>query len=140
MTTSNYKYIHKTQYHESDQMGVIHHANYVKWMEEARHSFLDDLGIHIVDIEKRHIFMPVLLQTVTYKKAIRYDSTVIIYCKCKKFNGIKISFEYSFTDANSGELYGIGETEHGFVDEKFNPVIFKKLFPDEYNKIIKTIE
>ena len=133
MTTFSEKYIHKTQYYESDQMGVIHHANYVKYMEEARHSFLYKLNIRIVDLEKNGIFMPVLSEKVVYKKAIRYDATVIIECKCKKFNGIKLLFDYLFTDANTGELYAIGETEHGFVDSKFKPIIFMEYFPKESN-------
>lgn len=132
MTISNLHYVHKTQYHESDQMGVIHHANYVKWMEEARHNYLEQLNIRIVEMEKHGVFMPVLSQKVVYKKAIRYDSTIIIQCKCKKINGIKITFEYIFEDANNNDIYGTGETEHGFVDSKFNPIIFMDIFPKEY--------
>ena len=47
-----YCYRRKAQYHETDQMGVIHHANYVKWMEEARVAYLDALGFGYVDIER----------------------------------------------------------------------------------------
>ncbi|WP_419094243.1 acyl-CoA thioesterase, partial [[Ruminococcus] torques] len=39
-----YSYIRKAKYHETDQMGIIHHANYIKWMEEARIAMLDQLG------------------------------------------------------------------------------------------------
>ena len=37
-------YRRKAQYHETDQMGIIHHSNYVKWMEEARIDFMKELG------------------------------------------------------------------------------------------------
>lgn len=37
-------YIHKVQYYETDKMGITHHSNYVRWMEEARIEFLDQIG------------------------------------------------------------------------------------------------
>ena len=38
-----FTYVKKAQYHETDQMGIIHHANYVKWMEEARLAYLEEV-------------------------------------------------------------------------------------------------
>ena len=40
-----FAYTRKAQYHETDQMGIIHHANYIKWMEEARLAYLEKLGL-----------------------------------------------------------------------------------------------
>ena len=37
-------YEHKTQYYETDQMGIIHHSNYIRWFEEARVDFMDRCG------------------------------------------------------------------------------------------------
>ena len=39
-----FKYERKAYYHETDQMGIIHHSNYLKWMEEARIALMDELG------------------------------------------------------------------------------------------------
>ena len=39
-----YTYYRKAQYHETDQMGIIHHSNYVKWMEEARIGYMNQMG------------------------------------------------------------------------------------------------
>ena len=39
-----YTYCRKAQYHETDQMGIIHHSNYVKWMEEARIGYMNQMG------------------------------------------------------------------------------------------------
>ena len=46
-------YRRKAQYHETDQMGIIHHSNYVKWMEEARIDFMKELGFGYGEVEKR---------------------------------------------------------------------------------------
>ena len=37
-------YTHQTQYYETDQMGIIHHSNYIRWMEEARVAYMEELG------------------------------------------------------------------------------------------------
>ena len=44
-------YTRKAHYHETDQMGVVHHSNHVKWMEEARVAFMDELGLSYRDVE-----------------------------------------------------------------------------------------
>ena len=46
-------YRRKAQYHETDQMGIIHHSNYVKWMEEARIDFMKEMGFGYGEVEKR---------------------------------------------------------------------------------------
>lgn len=50
-------YRRKAQYHETDQMGIIHHSNYVKWMEEARIDFMKELGFGYGEVEKRGLFL-----------------------------------------------------------------------------------
>ncbi len=39
-----YKYVHRVKYYETDKMGITHHSNYVRWMEEARVSAMDEMG------------------------------------------------------------------------------------------------
>lgn len=53
-------YIRKVQYHETYKMGVAHHSNYIKWMEEARVDFLDQIGYGYVKLEEDGIISPVL--------------------------------------------------------------------------------
>ena len=53
-------YIHKVQYYETDQMGIVHHSNYIRWFEEARIDLLEQLGIGYDMIEKEGIISPVI--------------------------------------------------------------------------------
>ena len=46
-----FMYLRKAQYHETDQMGFIHHSNYIKWMEEARVAFMDQIGMGYAEVE-----------------------------------------------------------------------------------------
>ena len=55
-----HEYLHKVQYYETDQMKVVHHSNYIRWMEEARIAFLDAIGVSYAELETRGIISPVL--------------------------------------------------------------------------------
>ena len=53
-------YEHHAKYYETDQMGIIHHSNYIKWMEEARIGFLDSIGLPFQSVEAMGIVSPVV--------------------------------------------------------------------------------
>ena len=46
-------YLHKVQYYETDQMGFVHHANYLRWFEEARLDFLEQIGLPYPMMEEK---------------------------------------------------------------------------------------
>ncbi len=69
-------YTRIAQYHETDQMGIIHHANYVKWMEEARVAFLDEIGWSYKRIEEEGIVSPVAGISLEYKKPFEFSDQV----------------------------------------------------------------
>ena len=71
-------YRRKAQYHETDQMGIIHHSNYVKWMEEARIDFMKEMGFGYGEVENRGIVSPVAGVSVSYKKRVLFDDMVEI--------------------------------------------------------------
>ena len=54
------KYIHKVNYYETDKMGIVHHSNYIRWMEEARIDFLDQVGLGYRKLEDNGIISPVI--------------------------------------------------------------------------------
>lgn len=120
-------------------MGVIHHANYVKWMEESRNNFIKSLGINLVDLNKKNVYMAVLYQSVNYHKTIKLDEKIEVFCSCYKLSSVKISFYYEFYNIVTGDLCATGSTEHCLVDEKLNPIVLKKFFPKEYNKILELV-
>ena len=56
-------YEHRTQYYETDQMGIIHHSNYIRWFEEARTDLMRQMGIGYDEMEGQGIISPVLSVT-----------------------------------------------------------------------------
>ena len=68
----NKPYERETFYYETDQMGIIHHSNYIRWFEESRIEFLKQIGIPYDEMERRGLLIPVLGVSCKYKKAFRY--------------------------------------------------------------------
>lgn len=120
------QYEHKAHYYETDQMGIIHHSNYIRWFEEARTNLLDEVGFGYDQMEKEGIIVPVLAVSCDYKSMVRYNQTVLILPKIESFNGIKMTISYHITDKISGELKASGKSDHCFLDNDYRPVALKK--------------
>ena len=102
-----YIYRRKAQYHETDQMGIIHHSNYVKWMEEARVAFLDHVGLGYGKVEKLGIVSPVAGISVEYKKQVQFGDEV----------EIRVEFRYEFYNLTRDEVCTNATSRHGFLKE-----------------------
>ena len=133
-----YTYIHKTQYYESDQMGVIHHSNYIRWFEEARTAYMDDRGYAYARLEHEGIVSPVLTVECEYKKMIRFGDTARIVVELEKFNGIKMVVSYKVYLDSTGELCTVGRTSHCFLDRDNKPVSMKKSNHEFYEAMLRS--
>ena len=127
-------YERKAFYHETDQMGVIHHSNYLRWLEEARIFFLDNLGLSYKKLEEIGIISPVVSIKLDYVKPVHFDDYVLIDMKVIKYTGVKMIFEYVIRDKNTNDVMVRAESSHCFTDGK-NVISFKREYP-EYHKII----
>lgn len=119
-------------YYETDQMGIIHHANYIRWFEEARVHFLAQVGFPYKKMEELGVLIPVLGASCEYKVSVKFDETVIINLKVDEFNGFKMTVSYIVTGKENGELKAIGTTKHCFVNAEMKPIRTKRDFPDIY--------
>ena len=71
-------YTHKVQYYETDKMGITHHSNYIRWMEEARIDFLEKSGFSYDKLEKDGIISPVVSVECSYKKTTTFSDEISI--------------------------------------------------------------
>lgn len=125
-----YPYIHKVQYYETDKMGITHHSNYIRWMEEARISFLEQIGYSYAKLERDGIFSPVIGVECQYKHPTTFGDTVEITVRAEEFKGVRLVICYTMTNQATGELVLQGKSMHCFTDEKGKPIILKKQFPE----------
>ncbi len=127
-------YIRKVQYHETDKMGVAHHSNYIKWMEEARVDLLDKIGYGYVKLEADGIISPVLTVECEYKKPLHFGDEFEVMPEILEFKGIRLIIGYTFTSA--GETVAQGKTSHCFLTPDGRPIALKRQFP-EFDAVLK---
>ena len=123
-------YEHNAKYYETDQMGIIHHTNYIRWMEEARLDLMEQVGLSYKEMEAMEIISPVLSVSCEYHSMTHFADTVIIAPIITKFNGIKMEFEYRITDKETGELRATGRSSHCFLNRSGKPISLKRSYPE----------
>lgn len=123
-------YKHKVQYYETDQMGIVHHSNYIRWFEEARIDLIEQMGLGYHQMEERGIISPVLAVEADYLRMIRFGGTVTIEASIKEYNGIKLEISYRVMDDKTEMVHCRGLTKHCFLNQKGRPISLKKEYPD----------
>ena len=132
-------YIHKVNYYETDKMGVTHHSNYIRWMEEARIEFLDRIGYSYFKLEEDGIMSPVIGIECDYKATTTFNDEIEIEVKVKEFKGVRLVIEYVMKNAKTGEIVFTGVSKHCFVNMDGKPIILKKEFR-EFDETLKKLE
>lgn len=108
-------YRRTAQYHETDQMGIIHHANYVKWMEEARVAYMDAIGFGYDEIERQGLLVPVIGISIDYKKPVRFAETFEVTVQIKAYNGKILDLGYTIRNLTQGTLCTVASSRHCFL-------------------------
>ena len=123
------KYIHKVNYYETDKMGITHHSNYIRFMEEARMNFLSEIGYPMTKLETEGITSPVVSVNCEYKRPTTYGDSIEIEVALEKYTGVKLFLSYIMRNPNTDEIVAIASSTHCFVDENGRPIAVKKRAP-----------
>ncbi|MBS3679924.1 acyl-CoA thioesterase [Ornithinibacillus massiliensis] len=130
----------EVRYQETDQMGVVYHANYLVWFEIGRTKFIEHLGLSYVNLEKNNVVSPVLDAQVSFKKPVRYGDNVFVETWIEKYDGLRTVYGYQIID-EEGEIRVTGTTKHVIVKkDNFRPVSLKKAFPNWHERYMQSIE
>ncbi|MDQ0161858.1 acyl-CoA thioesterase [Aeribacillus alveayuensis] len=128
------------RYAETDQMGVVYHANYLVWMEVGRTQLIKDLGFSYFEMEKQGVLSPVIDVHIEYKKPLKYGDTALIHTWIEEYNGVKVVYGYEIYTP-SGDLAIKSTSSHVCVKkDSFKPVPLKKVFPDWHEAYIKAMK
>ena len=125
-------YEHRVSYYETDQMGIVHHSNYIRWFEDARVDFLEQAGFSYKKMEDMGVMIIVLGASCEYKNPARFGDRIIVIPKITEFNGFKMTVSYRVVNKEDGSLLAVGETKHCFTDLALEPVRTKKDYPEIY--------
>lgn len=129
-------YQRKVQYYETDQMGIVHHANYLRWFEEARLHWLEQIGLPFEAVEAAGIFVPVIGAELRYRQSLRFGESVRIRLAITRLTGTKMNVSYELHSSEDGTLCTTGETRHGFVNRDGRPVSLKRAKPEFYDRLL----
>lgn len=122
----------KINYYETDKMQVVHHSNYIRYLEECRMDFLKQVGLDYAEIEKKGIMIPVLSVNCNYQSPAKYGDTICIVPKLENFHGVKFEMSYRIYSEDFKILHNEASSSHCFVDFQFKPVRLKKDYPEIY--------
>ena len=128
-------YQHFVQYYETDKMGVTHHSNYIRFMEEARLDFFKKLGFDYLEFEKMGIISPVIgLNNIRFKRPSTVGDTIDIEVSVKAYNSIVLTMHYVMKNKDTVILEG--DSDHCFLSKegKMLPLGEKK-FPELDKKL-----
>lgn len=119
----------EVRYAETDQMGIVYHANYLIWMELGRTQLIKDLGFNYAQMEVDGILVPVLDVAASYKKPLRYGEVATVKTWIEEYDGIRITYGYEIYNQEE-ELAVTGFTKHTCVKkDSFRPISVKRSYP-----------
>jgi len=107
----------RVRYAETDQMGVVYHANYAQYFEIGRVEWLRNQGVSYRWMEENGIMLPVVSLTMNYKKPAKYDDVLTVSTILKSQTSVKIEFDYEIKNQD-GDLLTTGTSLLVFVDMK----------------------
>lgn len=100
----------RVNYSETDQMGLVYHANYLIWLDMARTEHLREAGMTYRDLEAQGIYLAVTEARIRYRLPARYDDLVRVRCWVRELASRRVTFGYAVERADSGELLATAET------------------------------
>lgn len=130
-------YERNINYYETDKMGVVHHSNYIRFLEEARCYWLNSINMPFDKFEENGITIPVIGLSCKYKSHITFGDEIIIKLVLTQYNGIRMTVGYEIINKKTGKIVITAETNHCFTDKQLKPINFKKHNNELSNKFEK---
>lgn len=107
----------RVEYHHTDQMGIVHHSNYVKFFEVARTEWLRAMGITYAEMERRGVMMPIVDVAVKYRNPALYDELISVTAFVDEAPMARMTFRYEVRGEDGREIAS-GSTTLGFIDSQ----------------------
>lgn len=128
------EYMHTVQYYETDKMGITHHSNYIRWMEEARVDFLSRIGWDYAKLEESGIVSPVLNISCDFLQSTTFSDRVWIRVFVKEFKGVKLHLAYEMKDRD-GKTVCKATSTHAFLNREGKPIRMKQEYPELFETL-----
>jgi len=104
-------------YGDTDQMGVVYYANYLRWFESGRSEFLRQIGLPYSTIEGQGFPFPVVEVNCRYTQSARYDDLIEIETTLVELGRASLKFVYRISRETDGSFLASGKTAHACIDQ-----------------------
>ena len=131
-------YDRSVYYYETDRMQIVHHSNYIRWIEEARLDWMKQIGWDYKSMEDDGYIIPVLGVTAEYKSMCHFGDDVLIHVSLSEYTGVRVGFSYEIVDKKTGELRTLCTSSHCLLDGNNKLVFIRKAYP-EHDKLFKEL-
>ena len=127
----------RVRYAETDKMGIVYHANYALYLEDARTNFLETVGYPYHLMEEAGYLSPVVELSIKYGTPFTYGDTVIVRTRVIENKASKTTYAYEFfrdgMDLDNDRPLATAQSSHCIVDSTtFKPCNIKRCLPDLY--------
>ena len=112
----------RVRYPETDQMGVVYHANYLHWCDIGRTEYLRARGATYADLERTGMLLAVSQATLRYHASARYDQMVRVETTLRDVRSRALTFDYVIVDAETGTRFVSASTVLVSLDAAGRPV------------------
>jgi acyl-CoA thioester hydrolase len=131
----------RVRYAETDQMGVVYHANYLVWFEVGRVDFIRDMGLDYRAMEKEdNAMIAVIEASARYKAPARYDDEILVRTSLAGVRGTIVRFRYAVLRAaaekSNEQLLCEGETTHIVVDREMKKRDMPQHYADRFRALL----
>jgi acyl-CoA thioester hydrolase len=129
----------RVRYAETDQMGVVYHANYLVWFEVGRVEHIRQLGLDYKTMEiEEGCGIAVVEAVARYKAPARYDDELIVRTRIAKARSSIVSFDYTISRATDDLLLCEGSTTHVVVDRSMRRVPMPARYAEAFRKTLES--
>lgn len=120
----------RVRYQETDQMGVVYHANYLNWFEIGRTELIRSLGMPYHKIEEHGLLLPVIDAELKFRVPAKYDDLLTIRTRIEDYTHLRMQFTSEIRRGE--ELLVSGGTRHVWVNKEWKPTRIDKAAPELY--------
>lgn len=130
----------RVRYAETDQMGIVHHANFLVWFETGRSELCRSRGFSYKDMEEQDGALMVVAESYCrYKSPAYYEDVLTIRTKVVEVRSRSLRFFYEIHRASDGVLIAEGETLHVVTDKSKKvrslPSLYRNLLLDHEDRV-----
>jgi acyl-CoA thioester hydrolase len=120
-------------YGDTDQMGVVYYANYLRWFERGRSEWLRQIGLPYATIEQHGFHFPVSEVTCRYAQSAHYDDVVRIETELVELGRASLSFDYQISREADRCILATGSTKHACIDGSGRVARIPRILTDAIN-------